>query len=136
MKTSPYQRLRIRQLYRKDDALLTTDVTKEVDCERKSQNGDVVSVHYVGSLDDGTVFDSSYERGTPIQFELGAGRVIKGWDIGVEDMCIGEKRTLVIPPEFGYGSRGIGPIPGNAELHFDVELVGILGVTSPEKDEL
>lgn len=87
-----------------------------MECTRKTKNGDVVSVHYTGSLEDGKVFDSSLERGTPIKFELGSGRVIKGWDIGVQDMCIGEKRKLTISPDFGYGSRGIGPIPPNAVL--------------------
>lgn len=87
-----------------------------MDCARKSQDGDSVSVHYRGALDNGYEFDSSFSRGVPIDFKLGAGQVIRGWEIGILDMCIGEKRTLVIPPEYGYGARGIGPIPPNAVL--------------------
>ena len=82
-----------------------------------------LQVHYVGTLDDGTEFDASYRRDRPIQFKLGSGMVIKGWEKGIEGMCVGEKRTLTIPPEDGYGSRAQGPIPANSVLHFDVELV-------------
>ena len=83
-------------------------------------------MHYTGRLDDGTVFDSSLERGQPIKFELGAGKVIKGWDQGVDGMAVRGKRQLVIPAALGYGARGAPPaIPPNALLHFDVELVAI-----------
>ena len=88
-----------------------------------------VSVHYTGKLEDGTEFDSSIPRGQPFTFTLGAGQVIKGWDLGVEGMKIGEKRSLVIPPHLGYGIRGAGAtIPPNATLTFDIEL---LEVTMP-----
>ena len=88
-----------------------------------------VSVHYTGKLEDGTVFDSSIPRGQPFTFTLGAGQVIKGWDLGVEGMKLGEKRSLVIPPHLGYGIRGAGAtIPPNATLIFDIEL---LEVTMP-----
>ncbi|OJI86836.1 Peptidyl-prolyl cis-trans isomerase fpr2 [Aspergillus tubingensis] len=113
---------------------LGIEVTHSVECTRKTQVGDTVSMHYRGKLaSDGSEFDASYNRGTPLKFKLGAGRVIKGWDQGLQDMCIGEKRTLTIPPELGYGDRGIGPIPGGATLIFETELVGIQGV---KKDEL
>ncbi|GCB26589.1 FK506-binding protein 2 [Aspergillus awamori] len=113
---------------------LGIEVTHAVECTRKTQNGDTVSMHYRGKLaSDGSEFDASYNRGTPLKFKLGSGRVIKGWDQGLQDMCIGEKRTLTIPPELGYGDRGIGPIPGGATLIFETELVGIQGV---DKDEL
>ena len=89
--------------------------------------GDRVSVHYVGTLADGTQFDSSRDRGQPFTFPLGAGRVIRGWDVGVAGMQAGGVRQLVIPPEEGYGARGTpgGPIPPNATLHFEVELLQI-----------
>ena len=86
--------------------------------------GTSVSVNYKGTLDDGKEFDSSYGRG-PFEFSLGAGMVIKGWDEGVAGMKVGGKRKLVIPPELGYGSRGIGPIPPNSVLTFEVELLGV-----------
>ena len=88
--------------------------------------GQLVSVHYTGWLTNGTKFDSSRERGEPIEFPLGRGRVIPGWDEGVAAMTIGEKRTLVIPANRGYGARGAGGvIPPNATLVFAVELMGV-----------
>jgi FKBP-type peptidyl-prolyl cis-trans isomerase len=89
--------------------------------------GKMVSVHYTGTLTNGTKFDSSLDRGQPIEFLLGAGQVIKGWDQGIEGMKVGGKRKLTIPPELGYGARGTpgGPIPPNATLVFDVELVAV-----------
>lgn len=89
--------------------------------------GDNVSVNYTGRLADGTKFDSSYDRNQPIQFQLGTGQVIKGWDEGIAGMKVGEKRKLIIPPDLAYGPDGTpgGPIPPNATLYFDVELVAI-----------
>ncbi|KAG7203486.1 hypothetical protein KM043_013547 [Ampulex compressa] len=95
-------------------------------CEVKSKVGDQLTMHYVGTLQDGTKFDSSIDRDQPFSFQLGVGQVIKGWDQGLTDMCVGEKRKLVIPPELGYGEKGAGNvIPGGATLHFEVELINI-----------
>ena len=88
--------------------------------------GQTVSVHYTGKLKDGSKFDSSHDRKQPFSFPLGAGRVIKGWDEGVAGMKVGGKRKLIIPADLGYGAKGAGGvIPPNAELHFDVELLGV-----------
>lgn len=95
---------------------LGIEVTKPVDCTRKTQDGDKITVNYKGTLEsDGSQFDSSYGR-TPFKFTLGKGQVISGWDQGLLDMCIGEGRKLTIPPAMGYGSDGSGPIPGGATL--------------------
>jgi FKBP-type peptidyl-prolyl cis-trans isomerase len=92
-----------------------------------ANRGRTVSVHYTGRLTDGKQFDSSLERGQPIQFPLGTGMVIKGWDLGIEGMKVGGKRKLTIPPNLAYGERGTpgGPIPPNATLVFDVELTAV-----------
>ena len=90
-----------------------------------AQSGDVGSAHYVGKLTSGQVFDSSRDRGTPIQFTLGAGQVIRGWDEGIVGMREGGKRILTIAPDFGYGARAVGAIPANSVLIFEVELVKI-----------
>lgn len=91
--------------------------------------GDVVSMNYTGRLENGTVFDSNvdpkFNHVQPFDFTLGAGQVITGWDKGIVGMKVGEKKTLTIPPEEGYGANGQGPIPPNATLVFDVELLAI-----------
>ncbi|MDX6694578.1 MAG: peptidyl-prolyl cis-trans isomerase [Blastocatellia bacterium] len=88
--------------------------------------GDTVRVHYTGLLGNGRTFDSSLDRNEPIEFPLGAGRVIKGWDEGIALLRVGDQATLVIPPQLGYGSRGAGgAIPPDATLIFIVEVVGV-----------
>ena len=117
---------------------LKITINKEGSGDR-AEIGMSVSVHYTGKLEDGTVFDSSIPRGQPFTFTLGVGQVIKGWDLGVEGMTIGEKRNLVIPPHLGYGIRGAGAtVPPNATLIFDVELLEVkmpikLGELSPQE---
>ncbi|EFN56620.1 hypothetical protein CHLNCDRAFT_13313, partial [Chlorella variabilis] len=99
---------------------------KAENCAVTAEKGDQVEVHYLGTLEDGTKFDASYDRNQPFKFKLGAGMVIKGWDQGVKGMCVGEKRKLVIPPHLGYGDRGAGGvIPGGATLIFEVELLSV-----------
>lgn len=90
------------------------------------KSGQKVVVHYTGTLENGTKFDSSRDRGSPFQFTIGAGQVIKGWDEGIKKMSIGERAMLTCSPDFGYGVKGYpGVIPPNSTLIFDVELVGL-----------
>ncbi len=98
-------------------------VVKEGTGDETPTKGTMVKAHYTGKLLDGTKFDSSYDRGQPIDFPVGAGRVIKGWDEAFLAMKKGEKRVLIIPSDLGYGPSGRGPIPPNATMVFDVELV-------------
>lgn len=105
---------------------LTVETTKEGTGDRVVKSGDTISVHYTGRLTNGTKFDSSVDRGTPFTFVIGKGQVIKGWDEGLLGMKVGEKRTLTIPADKGYGATGAGGvIPPNATLIFDTELVSI-----------
>lgn len=100
----------------------TTEGTGKV-----AKKKDTLLMHYTGRLEDGTKFDSSHDRGQPLQFDLGIGQVIKGWDEGIEGMKVGGKRTLKIPSEMGYGARGAGTvIPPHANLIFDIELVDVV----------
>lgn len=92
----------------------------------EAASGQKVTVHYDGYLTNGTMFDSSRQRGTPFSFNLGSGQVIQGWDQGVAGMKVGGKRRLIIPPDLGYGAQGAGAaIPPNATLIFDVELLQV-----------
>ncbi|EKU22123.1 peptidyl-prolyl cis-trans isomerase fkbp2-like protein [Nannochloropsis gaditana CCMP526] len=111
----PNEKLRVGVKFRPDS------------CDIKSKKGDMLSMHYTGTLyKDGSKFDSSLDRNQPFEFTLGQGQVIKGWDNGLLNMCVGEKRRLTIPSSLGYGDRGAGAkIPGGATLVFEVELLGI-----------
>ena len=89
------------------------------------KNGQTVIAHYVGTLENGTKFDSSRDRGNPFSFVLGMGKVIKGWDEGLSTMKVGGIRQLIIPPDLGYGSRSAGAIPPNSTLIFEIELIDV-----------
>jgi peptidylprolyl isomerase len=115
-------------------AMTTADGLKIIDTQpgtgASPQTGQTCVMHYTGWLYEngtkGKKFDSSVDRGTPFEFKIGVGQVIRGWDEGVATMKVGGKRTLIMPPELGYGARGAGGvIPPNATLIFDVELLGI-----------
>jgi len=114
-----------------NNATNTVPTKTEDKVERVVKNGDTVFVHYTGTLENGTKFDSSVDRGLPFDFVVGAGRVIKGWDQGLLGMKVGEKKRLVLPPDLAYGPAGISApdgtvvIPPNATLIFDIELISI-----------
>lgn len=112
------------------EEITTTSGLKYIDivvgAGESPQRGQMVTVHYTGTLENGTKFDSSVDRGQPFVFPIGVGKVIKGWDEGVMTMRIGGKRKLIIPSELGYGATGAGGIiPPNATLIFEVELLGV-----------
>ena len=110
---------------------LDVEVTRPVQCTRKTQNGDTVSMMYKGTLQsDGSKFDSSYDRGKPFKFTIGTGQVIRGWDQGLLGMCIGEARKLTIPPNMAYGSSGQGSIPGGATLSMFHRVQALADVTN------
>merc|ERR1712200_26450 len=117
-----------------EDELQIKTTFSPIECGETPQKGDMLEMHYTGKLANGEKFDSSLDRGRPFTFTFGVGQVIKGWDQGLVGMCVGEKRTLTIPPHLGYGSRGAGGvIPPNAQLIFTVEL---LKITPGKKREL
>ncbi len=116
----------MQDVIQRDPRLGVEDVT--VGTGEQAMPGQTVAVHYVGTLEDGTKFDSSRDRGEPFTFTLGAGQVIQGWDQGVAGMRVGGVRTLTIPAELGYGDRAVGPIPANSTLFFEVELLAIVDV--------
>jgi peptidylprolyl isomerase len=92
---------------------------------QEAKNGDTVTVNYLGTLLDGTKFDSSYDRNQPFTTQIGVGQVIKGWDEGIVGMKVGGKRKLTIPASLGYGNQPAGSIPPNSTLIFEVELLGV-----------
>jgi len=105
---------------------VTKDVIQQGDASTFPKTGQKVTVHYTGTLTDGSKFDSSRDRGRPFSFTIGKGEVIKGWDEGVMQMSIGERAKLTCSPDYAYGSQGYpGTIPPNATLVFDVELLSV-----------
>jgi len=106
------------------------------DASKRPSRGDTVRVHYTGRLHDGTVFDSSHSRNEPLEFPVGNGHVIPGWDEGILSMNVGGKRKLIIPPNLGYGNRAVGSIPANSTLTFEVELVDIVNRRTSQADKL
>ncbi|XP_076029972.1 peptidyl-prolyl cis-trans isomerase FKBP10-like [Oratosquilla oratoria] len=111
-------------------------LSKPSPCLEKSEKGDTLAVHYTGRLTDGAVFDSSLTRGEPFEFHLGERQVIQGWDDGLRDMCVGEKRRLNVPSDMAYGDRGVGAIiPPDASLVFEVELVDLPNKNSKSNDD-
>ncbi len=109
------------------DGLIIQD--EQIGTGPAAKAGDQLEMNYVGTLEDGTKFDSSYDRNQPLPFTLGVGQVIKGWDEGVVGMKVGGKRKLIIPPALGYGNQAVptstGTIPANSTLIFEIELVSI-----------
>ena len=105
------------------DGFVAQDIT--VGSGQLAEAGDKIAAHYVGTLVNGQVFDSSRDRGTPIEFMLGVGQVIRGWDEGLVGMRVGGKRVLTISPEYAYGPNAVGSIPANSTLVFEVELMSV-----------
>jgi len=104
---------------------LNKETIKPGDGKTFPKKGQTVVVHYVGTLTDGTKFDSSRDKNRPFKFKIGQGEVIRGWDEGVAQMSLGERAKLTCPPNYAYGAKGIaGVIPPSATLNFDVELLG------------
>ena len=107
-----------------NDELLVEDI--QLGDGKAVVKGALITTQYRGTLSDGTLFDSSYERGKPFQCVIGTGRVIKGWDIGLMGMRVGGKRRLFVPAQLGYGERQVGAhIPPNSDLHFEIELLEV-----------
>jgi FK506-binding protein 1 len=105
---------------------VTVEVIQTGDGVIYPKRGQTVVIHYTGTLTDGKKFDSSKDRGQPFKFRIGDGQAIKGWDVGIAQMSLGERSKLTITPDYGYGTRGHpGLIPPNSELIFDVELLDI-----------
>ncbi|KAJ6631758.1 Peptidyl-prolyl cis-trans isomerase FKBP2 [Pseudolycoriella hygida] len=110
----------------KKEPELKIETLKAVECRKKSKIGDYLMVHYRGYLADGKEFDDSYKRGHAVMFHIGQKTVIKAWDEGLLDMCEGEKRRIISPPEFAYGDTGFsGMVPPGATLTFECELLHI-----------
>jgi len=115
---------------------LQIEDTRTIKCDRPTQKGDTIFVHYKGTLTNGMQFDESWDRGQPFKFKLGEGHVILGWDMGLLDMCVGTRRKLTIPPEMAYGGRSMGVIPANSVLLFETQLMHIEGVKDPSPIEV
>lgn len=106
-------------------AQIGIEILEEGSGEAQAKDGDRLSVHYTGTLENGTKFDSSLDRGAPFTLTLGANQVIQGWELGLQNMKVGEKRKLTIPADLAYGDRELSSIPANSTLIFEVELLSI-----------
>ncbi|XP_006811306.1 uncharacterized protein LOC102808197 [Saccoglossus kowalevskii] len=101
-------------------------LTNDEDCSEYAEDGDTLQIHYTGKLENGGVFDTSYDKGHPFEFVLGAKKVIPGWEKGLKGMCVGERRKLIVPPNLAYGKKGSLPtIPPDATLIFETQLMGL-----------
>jgi FKBP-type peptidyl-prolyl cis-trans isomerase len=123
------------QIVTTDSGLKIEYVSSTNECEIEANNGSILNVHYTGSFINGTKFDSSYDRDEPLKLILGEcpSTLIIGWVEGLQGMCVGEGRKLIIPPNLGYGNKGKGVIPGNTTLYFDINLVDMDSNPTPEK---
>jgi len=129
------QKQELQGTLKKEEDIKVQIVHKPDNCETKTRYGDKLTVHYTGSFQNGQVFDSSRDK-QPFTFQLGAGQVIPGWERGLVGMCEGEKRILIVPPNYAYGEAGHPPvIPPSTTITFEVDLIKIEGLPDMEAEQ-